>query len=91
MGGSKEPTFLSSGLEDDFVSSGYFHHRKLFQTAVSGLTHIDVRKNRFSADRFHDQIPVFFTGGLRLTLRCGEELEGRVFHDAPAANYTVYT
>jgi hypothetical protein len=91
FGGSKEPTFLSSGLEDYFVSSGYFHHRKLFQTAVSGLTHIDVEKNRFAAYRFHDADPVFFQGGLRLTLRCGEELEGRVFHQAPAATYTVYT
>ena len=91
MGGSRTPVFLSSGLEDYFVSSGYFHHRKLFQTAVSGLTHIDVEKNRFSAYRFHDHDPVFFRGGLRLTLRCGEQLDGRVFHDAPAARYTVYT
>lgn len=91
MSGSKEPTFLSSGLEDYFVSSGYFHHRKLFQTPVSGLTHIDVEKNRFSAYRFHDQDPVFFRDGLRLTMRCGEKIGDRVFHDAPAATYTVYT
>lgn len=90
MGGSKEPTFLSSGLEDYFVSSGYFHHRKLFQTSVSGLTHIDVAKNRFVAYRFHDRDPVFFRDGLRLTLRCGEQIGDRVFHDAPAATYTVY-
>ena len=91
IGGSQVPTFLSSGLEDYFVSSGYFHHRKLFQTAVSGLTHLDVEKNRFSAYRFHDVDPVFFHDGLRLTLRCGEELDGRVFHKSPPATYTSYT
>lgn len=90
VGGSRRPLFLASGLEDYFVSSGYFHHRKLFQTAVSGLTHLDVDKNRFAAYRFHDDDPVFYRDGLRLTLRCGEELEGRVFHKAPAATYTAY-
>ncbi|MCP4785591.1 MAG: DUF2961 domain-containing protein [Fuerstiella sp.] len=90
FGEAEEPTFLSSGLEDYFVSSGYFHHRKLFQSPVSGLTHIDVKKNRFSAYRFHDEDPVFFKNGLRLSLRCGEKLDGRVFHDPPAATYTVY-
>jgi len=91
VGGAAKPLFLSSGLEDYFVSSGYFHHRKLFQTEVSGLTHIDVGKNRFAAYRFHDRDPVFFRDGLRLTLRCGEELDGRVFHQAPGAEYTAYT
>ena len=80
IGGAAEPTFLSSGLEDYFVSSGYFHHRKLFQTPVSGLTHLDVARNRFTAYRFHDDDPVFFRDGLRLTLRCGEELAGRTTH-----------
>ncbi len=90
FGGSKEPVFLSSGLEDYFVSSGYFHHRKLFQTPVSGLTHIDVKENRFTAYRFHDDDPVFFQDGMRLTLRCGEELAGRVFFRAPATTYDAY-
>ncbi|WP_161604729.1 DUF2961 domain-containing protein [Roseiconus nitratireducens] len=90
FGDAPDPTFLSSGLEDYFVSSGYFHHRKLFQSPVSGLTHLDVQKNRFCAYRFHDEDPVFFTNGLRLTLRCGEKLDGRVFHDPPPATYTVY-
>ncbi len=91
VGGDPRPIFLSSGLEDYFISSGYFHHRKLFQTELSGLTHIDVAQNRFAAYRFHDHDPVFFHNGLRLTLRCGEELDGRVFHKAPAAVYTAYT
>lgn len=91
FGDSTKPTFLSSGLEDYFVSSGYFHHRKLFQSPISGLTHIDVEKNRFSAYRIHNRDPVFFDKGLRLTLRCGEEIDGHVFHNAPGATYTVYT
>jgi hypothetical protein len=73
------------------ASSGYFHHRKLFQGPVSGLTHIDVEKNRFSAYRFHDADPVFFRDRLRLTLRCGEEFAGRKFHEAPPVTYTVYS
>ena len=58
---------------------------------MSGLTHLDVARNRFTAYRFHDDDPVFFRDGLRLTLRCGEELAGRIFHAAPAATYTSYT
>lgn len=89
-GGSLEPVFLSSGLEDYFVSAGYFYHHKLFQTPISGLTHIDREKNRFTAYRFHDEDPVFFHRGLRLTLRCGEKLGGQVFHNAPPATYDAY-
>ncbi len=84
-------TFLSSGMEDYCISSGYFHHQQLFQTDSSGLTYIDVQNNRFAAYRFHDRDPVFFTNGLRLTLRCGEEFNGHVFHHPPPAKYTVYT
>lgn len=91
LDGSDQPVFLSSGLEDYFVSSGYFHHQTRFQTAVSGLTHLDVERNRFVAYRVHDADPVFAERGLRLTLRCGEKLDGRVFHRAPPATYTAYT
>ncbi len=91
LDGATSPVFLSSGLEDYFISSGYFHHRKLFQSELSGLTHIDVARNRFAAYRFHDRDPVFFPGHMRLTLRCGEEQDGRVFHRPPAATYDVYT
>ncbi len=91
LNGSPEAVLLSSGLEDYFVSSGYFHHRLLFQTDISGLTSLDVEKNRFSAYRFHDRDPVFFSDGFRLTLRCGEEIDGHVFHHPPPTTYTVYT
>ncbi|MDT8391298.1 MAG: hypothetical protein RRC34_12410 [Lentisphaeria bacterium] len=34
-------------------------------------------KKRFSAYRFHDDDPVFFQDGLRLTCRCGETEHGQ--------------
>jgi hypothetical protein len=91
LNGSSEPTFLSSGLEDYFASSGYFHHRTLFQNEVSGLTYLNLKDNEFCAYRFHDLDPVFFSGGLRLSLRCGESLEGHQFYRPPSATYTAYT
>ncbi len=90
IGGSPEPLMLSSGLEDYFLGSGYFHHGRTYHTPIAGLTHIDRDANRFTAYRFHDEDPVFFESGLRLTLRCGEELDGRVFHDPPSAVYSAY-
>jgi hypothetical protein len=90
MARSRKPTFLSSGLEDYFLGAGYFHQGKLYYTPVAGLTHIDREANCFSAYRFHDEDPVFFQDGFRLTCRCGEELNGKVFHHPVAATYTVY-
>lgn len=87
--GAREPLMLSSGLEDYFASSGYFHHRRLFQSPLSGLTHIDPERNRFSAYRIHDDDPVFFRRGLRLTLRCGETRDGQAFHHPPPAVYSA--
>ncbi|MCX5670268.1 MAG: DUF2961 domain-containing protein [Planctomycetota bacterium] len=88
--GSATATPLSSGLEDYFLSSGYFHHGRCYYTPTAGLTHLDREKNRFSAYRFHDEDPAFFQDGLRLTLRCGEELQGKVLHTPPPTTYTTY-
>ncbi len=85
-----KPEFLSSGLEDYFLSSGYFHHNQRFYGPVAGLTYIDKAANAFSAYRFHDDDPVFFQKGFRLTCRCGEEIHGKVFHEPQEARYTVY-
>ena len=49
------------------------------------------RKEAFSGYRFHDDDPVFFRQGLRLTCRCGEELNGAMLHDPPATVFTTYT
>ena len=91
LNGSAKPEYLSSGLEDYFLGSGYFHQNQLYFGPVAGLTHVDKMANNFSAYRFHDDDPVFFQTGLKLTCRCGEEIKGRVFHDPGSATYSVYT
>lgn len=90
LDGSKTPTLLSSGLEDYFLGTYYFN-RGRYATALAGLTHLDTQKNTFSAYRFHDEDPIFFRDGLRLTCRCGEELHGKPMHDPPETRYTTYT
>ncbi len=89
IGGAKEPLFLSSGLEDYFLGTYYFNQGR-YATPVAGLTHFDGNENEFSAYRFHEDDPVFFQNGLRLTCRCGEKFGDHVFHDPPAARYTTY-
>lgn len=88
--GAKEPLFLSSGLEDYFLGTYYFNRGKYY-TPVAGLTHFsDKGSSSFSAYRFHEQDPVFFQNGLRLTCRCGEEIDGQVWHPKETT-YTTYT
>ena len=89
IGGAKEPLMLSSGLEDYFLGTYYFN-RGRYATPVAGLTHFDPAKNEFSAYRFHEDDPVFFHNGLRLTCRCGEKIGDKVFHNPPSATYTTY-
>ncbi len=90
FGEAEEPEYLSSGLEDYFLSSGYFHHGKTYANQVAGLTTFNREENRFSAYRIHDRDPVFFQDGLRLTLRCGETLNGEPLHKPPVTRYSVY-
>ena len=89
IGRAKEPLFLSSGLEDYFLGTYYFNKGR-YATPVAGLTHFDANENEFSAYRFHEDDPVFFQNGLRLTCRCGEKIGDYVFHDPPPARYTTY-
>ena len=91
LNGSAKPEYLSSGLEDYFLGSGYFHQDQRYYGAVAGLTHIDKKANAFAAYRFHDDDPVYFQTGLKLTCRCGEEIKGRVFHEPGSATFSVYT
>ena len=90
IGRAKEPLMLSSGLEDYFLGTYYFN-RGRYATAVAGLTHFKPEENEFSAYRFHEDDPVFFQKGLRLTCRCGEKIGDKVFHDPPPTRYTTYT
>ena len=89
LGGSKTPLILSSGLEDYFLGTYYFNRGKYY-TPVAGLTHV-VPNSEFSAYRFHEADPVFFRNGLRLTIRDGEQIDGKVFGPKPGPAETVYT
>ena len=91
MDGAAKPEMLSSGLEDYFLSSGYFHHNTRYYGQVAGLTHIDKAANAFSAYRFHDDDPVVFRNGFRLTCRCGEEKDGKPLFDPRPTHYSTYT
>jgi hypothetical protein len=92
-GGSDKPLMLSSGLEDYFLGTYYFDSGR-FHADISGLTHFDQEAGRFSAYRFHDDDPLFFQDGLRLTCRCGETehgtLEGAGYLKPPRTRFTTY-
>jgi len=88
LDGAKKPVLLSSGLEDYFLGTYYFN-RGRYANDVAGLTHKDDADHSFSAYRFHEEDPVFFRKGLRLTCRCGEEAGGQVWK-APQTTYTAY-
>ncbi len=91
---SPEPMLLSSGLEDYFLGTYYFN-RGRYANDLAGLTHLDPRSRTFSAYRFHEDDPIFFHSGLRLTCRCGETehgtKEGKAVGDPPETEYTTYT
>ena len=85
----EEPMFLSSGLEDYFLGT-YYYNTGLYSNKLAGLTHLDKEARTFSAYRLHEDDPVFFQNGLRLTNRCGEKIGDKVFHDPPPTRYTTY-
>jgi len=88
--GEKDPMFVSSGLEDYFLGTYYFNTGR-YTNKMAGLTHFDKEEREFSAYRFHEDDPIFFQNGLRLTNRCGEKIGDKIFHDPPPTSYTVYT
>jgi hypothetical protein len=87
--GSKTPTLLSSGFEDYFLGTYYFN-RGRYATAISGVTHLDLKHDEVSAYRFHDADPIFFQNGFKLTVRDGEEVNGHPIWNPPSAVYTTY-
>ncbi|MCD6338563.1 MAG: DUF2961 domain-containing protein [Verrucomicrobia bacterium] len=95
LDGAKEPLLLSSGLEDYFLGTYYFN-RGMYHNEVAGLTHLNKDDHSFSAYRFHEEDPIFFHSGLRLTLRCGESMPPQRHNPkpqrwrAPSAAYTTY-
>lgn len=95
LAGKKEPLMLSSGLEDYFLGTYYFDSGR-FHSDIAGLTHFDKKEHSFSAYRFHDDDPIFFSDGLRLTCRCGETEHGNTdgkegYLNPPKTRYTTYT
>ncbi len=90
LNGHAEPLLLSSGLEDYFLGTYYFN-RGLYANRLAGLTYFSAESNAFSAYRFHDDDPLFFRDGLRLTCRCGEELNGAMLHDPLPTRFSTYT
>jgi len=93
--GAKEPLLASSGLEDYFLGT-YFFNRGMYHTEVAGLTHLNKEDHSFSAYRFHEEDPIFFQKGLRLTVRCGEQIGDQKHNpktqtwNAPPTTYTSY-
>jgi hypothetical protein len=91
--GRPEPMLLSSGLEDYFLGTYYFN-RGRYANDIAGLTHFDAKAQSFSAYRFHDEDPIFFNRGLRLTCRCGETEDGSKSGppagNPPPTRYTTY-
>lgn len=94
LGGKPKPLMLSSGLEDYFLGTYYFDTGK-FHADIAGLTHFDPKAGKFSAYRFHDDDPIIFQDGLRLTCRCGETEHGETagtegYLKPPPTRYTTY-
>ena len=93
--GAEKPMLLSSGLEDYFLGT-YFFNRGMYHNDVAGLTHLNKEDHSFSAYRFHAEDPIVFGKGLRLTLRCGEEIGNQRHNEklqrwpAPPTTYTTY-
>ncbi len=86
--GASEPLVMSSGLEDYFLGT-YFFNRGPYHGDLAGLTHKDEADHSFSAYRFHEDDPVFYHKGLRLTLRCGEKTDREAWEAHPTT-YTTY-
>lgn len=90
FGDDSSPQYLSSGLEDYFLGTYYFN-RGLYHLPEAGLTHKDESDSSFSAYRFHDQDPIVFTDGIRLSCRCGERRGQKTFGATGNPQRTIYT
>jgi Protein of unknown function (DUF2961) len=94
-GASEKPIMLSSGLEDYFLGTYYFNTGRYYND-TAGLTHLDEKNLSFSAYRIHDQDPLFFNKGMRLTCRNGETKHGTptgpiAYKEPPCTRFTTYT
>jgi hypothetical protein len=92
LDGAKDPLLLSSGTEDYFLGTYYFN-RGMYHFPIAGLTHKEEGADgtcRFSAYRFHDEDPIIFQKGIRLTWRNGEEKDGKPYGTPQRSRATSY-
>ena len=92
LDGANEPLLLSSGTEDYFLGTYYFN-RGMYHFPLAGLTHKEQDADgtcRFSAYRFHDEDPIIFQKGIRLTWRNGEEKGGKPYGTPQPSRATSY-
>jgi hypothetical protein len=87
--GAAEPLWVSSGLEDYFLGTYYFQTGR-YHTPIAGLTHFNPDQSSFTAYRFHEEDPIFFARGLRLTARVGEELNGKMLFDPQPTTFWTH-
>ncbi len=93
VNGSTNAMPISSGTEDFFLGAGYFHQNQIYDGEAAGLTSINPTAGNysFSAYRLFTQDPLFFQNGLRLTLRCGEQINGQTIGNPQPTSYATYT
>jgi len=73
VNGNPDPMFLSSGVEDYFLSSSYFDEGE-FITPNSGLTF--KAPGKISAFKTHTRDPVIWSNGMRFVWRNSEQSQG---------------
>jgi len=90
--GSSNAALLSPGLEDFFLGSGYFWQDQLYNGEAAGLTSLNkaAGKNSFSAYRLFQNDLLCFQHGLRLTLRCGDQINGQTVNTPQVTTYATY-
>ena len=82
MGGSRQPTFSSSGLEDYFVSS-VTSTTESSSRPLSRAYPTSTWRRTASVRIGSTTMTRCSSTALGSTLRCGEKIDGHVFHDAP--------
>ncbi len=82
-GGSTQPEFLSSGLEDYFVSSGYFYHHKLFQLRSLALPTLMWKRTALRPTASTTTTPSFSTAACGLPCAVARNWATRFFTTLP--------
>jgi hypothetical protein len=62
----------------------------LLSSGLEDFFHYNPGEHEFSPYRFHDDDPIFFHNGFKLTARCGEKVNGQVIGNPPKAQSTTW-